>query len=71
MPSTYCPYEFRILSGHSSLSEMVVRVHAPSRDEAWRRVVQMHPRAHEVKAHEAGQREESHNFSSAIANFAN
>lgn len=71
MPSTYCAHEFRILAGTPSMSEMVVRVHAPSRDEAWRRVMQMHPRAYEVKARADAEREESHKLSSMITNITN
>ena len=71
MASNYCPYEFRILSGGPSRAEMLVRVHAPSRDDAWRRVVQMHPRASEVKHRSAVEREQSHDFSAMITNITN
>ena len=71
MKSTYCPYEFRIHNGTANRAELIVRVHAPSRDEAWRRVMQMHPRASEVKTRNGPEREQSHNPSNMIANFTN
>lgn len=71
MPSNYCAHQFRIVSSAGGLAEMVVRVHAPSRDDAWRRVVQMHPHACEVKMDAVHEREKSHKRESLIANFTN
>lgn len=71
MGSAYCAHQFRIITSAGALAEMDVRVHAPDRDEAWRRVMQMHPHAVEVKAHARLRREKSHKSESLIANFTN
>ena len=49
MPSFYQPFEFQVLLGFSGRAPVCVRVHALDREQAWRRVCQMHPRAVEAR----------------------
>ena len=69
MSLQYQAYEFRVRIGCQAGTLINLRVHAPSREQAWARVCQMHPHAVEAvpaKALDrsragAGVRELSHN----------
>jgi hypothetical protein len=49
MPIVYQPFEFQVILGFSGHASLSVRVHAQTREQAWSRVCQMHPRAVEAR----------------------
>lgn len=45
MKTTYEVFQFQLSVGYAAGTTLKVRVHAASRDAAWAKVQQMHPRA--------------------------
>ena len=54
MSTPYDAFEFRISLGYADGAALTVRVHAPTREAAWARVQQMHPRAVPLEGAAAG-----------------